>query len=146
MKQQLLRLRTLIAVMFSVLMSATFTACSDDDNDSPDATNIEGKWVCMETSDTDDGTYAFQVGESIRFNSNKTAVVTWNGDGDEDYKWNLKGNTLSIMEEDEQDDHYVGSISINGNEMTYTYKYRNWRGSSQSWEESETFVSKFKKP
>ncbi len=146
MKQQLLRLRTLIAVMMCALMGLTFAACSDDDDD-PSGGNIEGRWVCSETSDTAEGTYAFQVGETIKFNSGNIAIVSWIGDGDEEYKWELKGNSLYLMEEEDvNDDHYVGTIAINGNEMTYTYKYRNWRSDLFTWEDTKTFTSKFKRP
>lgn len=44
MKQQLLRLRTLVAVMMCALMGLTFAACSDDD---APATDIVGVWECV---------------------------------------------------------------------------------------------------
>lgn len=62
----------------------------------------------------------------------------------QDFGWtyNLNGKSLTIEECDL--DRYVGSISINGDELTYTYTYQNWNYDDNSMtEESETYVSKF---
>ena len=40
-------------------------------------------------------------------------------------------------------DRYVGTISVNGNEMTYSYKYEDWNGSK--YVEFGPYVSKFVK-
>lgn len=154
MKQQLLRLRTLVAVMMCALMGAAFTACSDDD-DAPDVANIEGKWVCIESDATDDRDtqMIFRVGESITLMSGNRLMLdddTEEDNVDDDgwygYRWSLEGKTLYLMEEDKNDDHSVGTISINGNEMTYKYVYKNWHGSDRYWEDDEgPFVAKFKK-
>lgn len=75
---------------------------------------------------------------------NKNVIVY--GPGDQEYSeiYTLNGSSLSIFECDL--DRLVGSISIDGDIMTYTYKYQNWNSSSHEMKsESETFVSKFQK-
>lgn len=42
--------------------------------------------------------------------------------------WTLKGNVLTIIEADL--DRFVGTVEINGDELTYNYKYEAWRTTS----------------
>lgn len=68
----------------------------------------------------------------------------WGDEDGEGDKWYLEGNNLTIMESDL--DRYVGTIVVNSNEMTFTYKYQNWNYDSGTMtSESETYVSTFKK-
>lgn len=62
MKQQMLRLRSLVAVMICVLWGTMFTACSDDDDDSSDH-NIVGTWIERQDDDGDvqEYTYVFNA-------------------------------------------------------------------------------------
>lgn len=85
-------------------------------------------------------------------NKSNPTELDWNknvidyGPGDQEYSeiYRLNGSSLSIFECDL--DRLVGSISIDGDIMTYTYKFQNWNSSSQLLTyESETFVSKFQK-
>lgn len=77
--------------------------------------------------------------------------LAWNRDVDVTHStqefpevYNLSGNNLTIMECDL--DRFVGTISINGNEMTYTYKYQNWQYSTGLiTSESKVYTSRFRK-
>lgn len=66
MKHQIIRLRTLMAVMMCVLMSVTFTSCSDDDDDEP-TQSLVGKWKATDS----DGSW-----DMWEFNSNGTLTRT----------------------------------------------------------------------
>ena len=75
---------------------------------------------------------------------NKNVYTYSDGEQEFDKIYILKGNSLTIVECDL--DRLVGTISIDGNIMTYTYKYQNWNYDSQLMtSESETFISKFQK-
>lgn len=72
------------------------------------------------------------------------AVEWYEGDQEFEPVYTLKGKNLTIMECDL--DRYVGTIAINGNEMTFTYKYQNWNYDSGTMtSESKTYVSTFRK-
>lgn len=58
--------------------------------------------------------------------------------------YSLNGSSLSIIESDL--DRWIGSISIDGDIMTFTYKYQNWNYDLRDITyESKTYVSKFQK-
>jgi len=71
------------------------------------------------------------------------------GDGNYSFDelYTLSGNKLSIFECDY--DRYLGTISIEGNIMTFTYMYQNWRCIDNTHqvleEESGPYTVKFKK-
>lgn len=71
------------------------------------------------------------------------------GDGNYSFDelYTLGGNKLSIFECDY--DRYLGTISIEGNIMTFTYMYQNWRYIDNTHqvleEESGPYTVKFKK-
>lgn len=141
--------------LFAVLTCVSFASCSDDDKDAPSSADIVGTWECV--SGTEHGgayeEHDFAKGAIIKFLAgNKAFIEYWGGsaifgyteanwDSEEDETWTLKGDNLTIMESDL--DRYVGTISVNGNEMTYSYKYEDWNGSK--YVEFGPYVSKFVK-
>ena len=76
--RQLNNLKFMAMAMFVALMSLSFTACSDDDEDNgPDTNSIVGVW---ENGDyyIEDNYGRDQLGTlRIQFNSNKTGVMTF---------------------------------------------------------------------
>lgn len=56
-----------------------------------------------------------------------------------------KGSSLTIYELDW--DRWVGSFNIDGDELTFTYKYQDWNSSTETLhhEYPEVYISKFKK-
>lgn len=72
-------------------------------------------------------------------------MVSWD-EGSQEFEevYTLTGNKLTVMECDL--DRYVGTISIKGNEMIYTYKYQNWNYDKKTMtSESKQYVAKFHK-
>jgi len=84
MKQQMLRLRSLVAVMICVLLGTMFTACSDDD-DEPADHNIVGTWVERVEDEGDVMEYIFV------FNADGTGSAYG-----EDFTYQYKHPTLTI--------------------------------------------------
>lgn len=71
-------------------------------------------------------------------------MVEWYGDEQEfEPIYQVSGNTLSIIECDL--DRYVGTFSVSGDELVFTYKYQNWKYETGVMvdESEETYVSKF---
>lgn len=156
--------------LFAVFVCVSFASCSDDDKDEPTA-DIVGTWECITGEDHGAGYDGedFEKGTLLKLLKGDKCFIGYNGSfeiynpdtdrwetvtnptenqwGDEDGegdKWYLKGNVLTVVESDL--DRYVGTINVNGNEMTFTYKYQNWNYDSGTMtSESETYVSKFRK-
>lgn len=148
MKHKLLHLQSLVAVALCVIMATAFTSCSDDD-DEP-AADIVGTWECI-TGTIHDWNYGgddFEKGDCITFMKGGRCLLPWDDISDPEDGWSswiLKGNELTVMECDL--DRWIGIITVNGNEMTFTYKYQNWHYDSGTMteESKETYVSTFKK-
>ena len=61
-----------------------------------------------------------------------------------DWVYILDGTSLTVLQCDL--DRYVGTISLDGEIMTYTYKYQNWgTGTQLMGSEYGPFVAKFQK-
>ncbi len=187
-------LKFLTSLFILTLVCITFTSCSDDDKDNPSTANLEGVWICTESTYNDGedipGSRPFSVGDGMKLMnqsftsidklvSGKMCFLLYDGrwydvepdvTGEPtlkdwlDYRWyiedeeelefgyieefgyiySLNGNKLSIMQCDL--DRTVGTISIDGNTLTYTYTYQDWTyGPNIMVSESKTFISKFEK-
>lgn len=66
-------------------------------------------------------------------------------DSEDGETWTVSGNTLSIIESDE--DRFIGTYEISGNKLTFTYKTQDWNGDSHTMtgEYPKTYVSVFEK-
>lgn len=163
MKHKLLRLQSLVAVAMCVVMAIAFTSCGDDDDEEP-TTDIVGTWICTQTTNDENGEdMGFAIGDGFKLFASGKAFILYDGyayvegvgdvadpsesqwDKEEGDTWKLSGNQLTVMESDL--DRYIGTIAVNGNELTFTYKYQNWNYDSGTMteESKETYVSKFQK-
>lgn len=167
----------LLCSLWAILGSMSFVACGSDDKDEPSSSmNIVGTWVCVETNNDINGEdQGLSVGEALIFfdsqftsndkkfsgkkcfivygsdsNLNEYTVSKWDSmidtyDDEFEPIYQLEGNKLTIMECDL--DRYVGTITQDGDELTFTYKYQDWN--YDDWkmvsESKETYVSKFKR-
>ena len=162
--------------LLAIVLCINLSACSDD-GETSSTPNILGTWECIEgayymetgkiikflNGDFDESKYnkgGTLKGKKCFFsniNNNDTNNLTesqWNKeiikDGDTfefPELYTLKGNTLTLMECDY--DRWIGTISIENDIMTYTYKYQNWRvidSDKQIMEEEKgPFTVKFQK-
>lgn len=103
--------------------------------------------------------YGLAVGEGFKlFSGNKCFILKSGIDGtevtdptesqwtpDEGETWTVSGNTLTLIEGD--DDRFVGTYEISGNKLTFTYKTQDWNGDSHTLtgEYPKTYVSVFEK-
>lgn len=160
------KLKFLAFALFAVLACVNFASCSDDDKDNPTA-DIIGTWECVDSENLDDSgeNDSFDRGTLLRLLNGGKCFIGYHGSfeiynpetggwetvadptekqwvDEEGDRWDLKGNNLTVREPDL--DRYVGTITVNGNEMTFTYKYQNWNYDSGTMtSESGTYVSKF---
>ena len=159
-------LRFIGMAISAVIMSVNFIACSSDDNNDNENTNLLGTWKCSSTLPYEEHTAAqggdgFREGLKIKFIQNNKCFIDYWGhgfytgsgyinnptesdwDSEEGDKWLLSGNNLTVMEGDL--DRWVGTVTIKGNEMTFTYKYQDWNYDKQIMvsESKETYTSKF---
>lgn len=118
MKQKLLHIQSLLAVMLCVLLSATLTACSDDDDDEPNGSLVGTSWTVTAADDDED-----IIGVSITFQ--KDGNVKFTPSNDWTYaKWEQNGKTLKItLGEDEPDDYIMGDFVISGSSAVFTYSW-----------------------
>lgn len=148
-------LRYIGMAFVAIFMCVNFTACSDDDDNetSSNSNDLVGVWQCV--SVTGDGDDKFEVGDQITF-SNKEYIDEEDGGilgkscqvklGDyvDEYAWNIKNNTLTIMECDLN--RWTGSYTIKDDTMVFSYTYQDWNWDSQTMtEEFGPFTATFKK-
>lgn len=121
MKKKFMCLRTVVAVMMCVLMSATFTSCDDKDEDGKSDNNsssLVGKWKT---------TYYDDSWETWEFFSNGILRIYY-CEPDQDYEeehsrgYSVKGNQLRVEGEDDGE-YILGTFTINGNQLTYTCRW-----------------------
>lgn len=128
-----------MAVMLCVLMSVTFTSCGDDDDEPTSTNNLIGKWKATDS----DGSW-----DMWEFNANGSLTRTsYDADkGDKDVstnnKYTVTGNQLRVdfgIEGGVADDYTLGTYSISGDKLTYTFI---WHDGDGQWDddESETIV------
>lgn len=137
--------------MAFVLLGFTSIACSSDKDEEPAGANIIGSWKCIsesQSSETLESSNDFVKGEVIQFLEGGRCLLPWDEVSDpmdEWSSWSLKEDNLTIMESDL--DRWIGKIKINGNEMTFTYKYQNWNYDSGTMTEEDpiTYISVFSK-
>lgn len=151
-----------------------FTSCKKDTKDEPSQT-LTGVWICTQVNDpqaplgigsglvffnesftSDDklisGNKCFIIWNNAENNYSSYTLQEWNsqveGHGkDQEFPevYILKGNDLTIMECDL--DRTVGTITIDGNTMIYTYKYQDWNYNSGTMtsEDPTTYISTYQK-
>ena len=131
-----------MVLMVLFMGSVVFSSCGgdDDDDNSQSSQTIQSMWKCVSTTHTEidnpeNHGLGFDVGARIKLIEDGICFIDYNGKGfelpggghkenptkqdwnlEDGDKWFLKGNILSIMESDL--DRWVGTVSINGNEMT----------------------------
>ncbi len=157
--------------LLAIIMSVNFIACSSDDNNDNEQeqqtiANLLGTWKCITTIPYEEhsvtqGGDGLREGLKIKFIQNNKCFIDFRGNGfytgsgyknnptesdwdsEEGDKWFLSGNNLTIMESDL--DRWVGTVTVKGNEMIFTYKYQNWNYDKQTMisESKETYTSKF---
>lgn len=158
------KFKFLAFALFAVLTCVSFASCSDDDKDEPSsgyANEILGTWQCVETSNS-----GFRKGSHLVFFdgkgktddnllSGKKCFILYDPDDDPknfpesnweegDDLYTLNGNNLTLFESDL--DRFIGTITIKDGEMTFTYKYQDWKYDlGQMVSESEERTSKFRK-
>lgn len=165
------KLRWNIFLIMVSFLSVTLVGCSKDDKDNPKSNlDLTGIWVCIESNQTDKYYEGF-AGDALIFfdqtfksdiNGGTTAkkcFLVYGGanntnelknytvsDWDDEYEgYILEGNKLTVFESDW--DRWIGTISISGNIMTYSFKYQDWNWTSGTMTEEEPYdyVAKFQK-
>ena len=71
-------LRFIEMALIAVIMSVSFTACSDDDKDDKQSNTVIGTWQ-VTTS-----TYSEEVGDTYTFYSNGTGLLEWEDSNEND--------------------------------------------------------------
>ena len=158
-----------MVLMVVFMGSVVFSSCGgDDDGDNSQSSQTDqSMWKCVSTTHTEidnpeNHELGFDVGARIKLIEDGICFIDYHGNGfelpsggykenptkqdwnsEDGDKWFLKGNILTIMESDF--DRWVGPVSLNGNAMTFIYKYQNWNWDKQTmtWEGGETYTSKF---
>lgn len=163
-------IRLIGMAILAIIMSVNIIACSSDDNNDSEkqqiTANLLGTWKCTSTTphvehSATQGGEGLYEGLKIKFIQNNKCFIDYWGNGfdtgsgnknnptesdwdsEEGCKWLLSGNNLTVMESDL--DRWVGTVTIKGNEMTFTYKYQDWNYDKQTMvsESKETYTSKF---
>lgn len=163
------KFKILVYALFGVFMCLGFTACSDD-KDEPEV-NIIGTWVSVETSSSADayGWGGFDEGTKIKFLKDGKCFIGWDGifeteqgvvadPTENQWGWHdesgrledgetyvLKGENLTIMEDDL--DRWIGTITVNGDEMVFSHIYQNWNYDLGAMVEEDPgkYVTKFRR-
>ena len=163
-----------MVLMMVFMGTVVFSSCGDDDYDNDNdngnvqlSESIQGIWKCVSTTHTEidnpeNSEEGFDVGARIKLIADGICFIDFRGEGfelpnggikdnptkydwtsEDGDKWYLKENNLTIMESDL--DRWIGTVSVNGNEITFIYKYQNWNYDKQTmrWEGKETYTSKF---
>lgn len=158
-------LRLLGMALLAVAISVGSIACSSDDNEEQQAeANLLGIWECTSTT-PDDVTgedHAFDPGKRLKFlKDNKCFIAYRSGEGfdtvngekenptesdwdsEYGYKWLLSGNDFTVIESDL--DRWVGTVTVEGNTMTFVYKFQRWSwdGQTMTSETEQTYTSVF---
>jgi len=100
-------IKYLSMLTFAMLVAITFTACSDDDDDSSRPSWIYGSWNMNAYIHT--GGSVYKESGSAVFTSDGTVTLY----GDEHSIWSLDGNTMTFVRNDDYS-------SYNGNAEKYT--------------------------
>ena len=113
-------LRLIGMALLVIVMSVSFIACSNDDDDNKEAsTSLVGTtWKVTSVDNADDDlndwtnvTVTFNENGTVTFNPKKVHTYT---------RWTLNDNTLKIvLGVDKADDYIEGTISINGKSATW---------------------------
>ena len=158
----------LMVLMMALMGTVVFSSCGDDDDNVQLSESIQGIWKCVSTTPYEEidnpfkNVDGFNIGARIKHMEDSICFIDYRGKGfdlpnggskdnptkkdwnsENGDKWFLKGNNLTIMQSDL--DRWIGTVSVNGNEMTFIYKYQNWNYDNQTmtWEGEETYTSKF---
>lgn len=146
-------LRFIGMALLAVVLSVSFSSCSDDDGSSYSVNDVTGVWQCVSQTGYQNK-YKFIDGDHIKFFSDDYVDVEvtgkhcyinwidgWAREGSQEYTleelkklphpredngtaYTVNGNVLTIMESDL--DRWVGTIIIEGDVMTFSYTYENW--------------------
>ena len=112
--------------------SVVFASSSDSSNDNP----LVGTWIVKDVADEADIWFI-----QITLKSDGTGSIV-SDDEEEDYediddsnyyvRWTINGNTLRIdMGEGHPDDSLIGTYTLNGNTLTYSFHWKDYDG---KWE------------
>ena len=163
--------KSILFLMFT-LMPYSLIGCSKDKNNDPKNNidiDVTGIWVCIESNQTDKYYEGFEGDALIFFDqifksdlnggtTAKKCFIIYGGanktnelknynisDWDDDEGYLLDGNKLTIFESDW--DRWIGTISISGDIMTYSFKYQDWNWTSGTMTEEEPFdyICKFQR-
>lgn len=106
--------------LFAIVMSVSFIACSNDDDDDKEAsTSLVGTtWKVTSVDNADED---FNGWTNVTATFNEDGTVTFNPNAGWNYtRWTLNDKTLKIVVgEDAADDYIEGTISINGKSATW---------------------------
>lgn len=106
--------------LLTICMGFAFTACGDDDDDA-DTSNLVGTWVQSEFYgvEKEDGEIVYEdntpiTNMRVEFASNGTIKLYDNYSGswtvDDSGKWWMKGNSIVVRWEGDDEDEYFGNI------------------------------------
>lgn len=156
--------------MLGLTACLNLSSCSDKDKDEPQSNiDLTGIWVCTDSNETEEysnglkgyGLVFFGNYFTSDINGGETAqkcIITYVGDEDinvlKNYtvsNWEgfgdgyiLKGNNLTLFEGDW--DRWIGTISINGDVMTFKFIYQDWiYDDTMKDQEPYDYVAKFQK-
>lgn len=149
--------------LLAIVISVVVAACSSDDNkDLQTSQDLLGTWKCTSTTPYDKESDAFDIGARIKILPNGKCFIAyhaddtfWYGDGygdnptesdwdpEDGDRWLLNDHNFTVMESDL--DRWIGTVTIKGNEMTFTYKYQDWNYDKNAMvsESKYTYTSKF---
>ena len=122
-----------LAMMVAVL---NFTACSSDDekNDNP----LVGTWIVKDVAHEADIWFT-QI--TLKSDGSGSIVSDDKEIDDSNYyvRWTVNENTLKIDlgEEGQPDDSLVGTYTINGNTLTYSFHWKDYDG---KWEDETIYT------
>ena len=168
-------LRFIGMALLAVVLSVSFSSCSDDDDDgsSYSVNDVTGVWQCVSQTG-DENEYKFIDGDHIKFFSDdyvdvevpgKHCYINWI-DG-----WARLGSQKYTLEElknlpnpgkdndtaytvngnvltimESDLDRWVGTIIIEGDVMTFSYTYQNWNADRKTMTEKfGPFTATFQK-
>lgn len=127
-----------LSLMVGLFVSSfAFMACSSDNDDEVSSDSLVGTWIVTSTDDED---IPFNTSLTIHANGN----ITYPGMQSGDYlHYTITGTSLRIdMGEDGPDDSLLGTFTLSGNNLTYTYHWKDYDG---KWESDKVYTLKLTK-
>lgn len=110
--------------LLCAVLSLTFSACSDDDEDDKggSTSTLAGTWVITNYYDPDpDDDGITPIGNTLTFYYDYTMRVSSYPDQTR-FPYTLRGNTLRITFDDETEEYMEGELSISGNTAVWTFR------------------------